>query len=79
MKKVITAVALVLCLTNCTKNQRAKRFGGTMYIDIPKRETFINATWKGEELWYTTKDSSGVMHFREHSNYGLIEGEVVFE
>lgn len=72
---------------SCTDNQRARSFGGTETINLPKGEKLVNATWKGEkgaaDLWYLTEpmDSTYIpktKHFREQSGYGIMQGTVIF-
>jgi len=84
MKKLLLALSLIAVLsTSCTKNQRAKNFGGkaTYYIDADKK--FVNATWKDDNLWILTRDrqSSDVKekyYFKEESSYGVMEGTIIF-
>lgn len=78
MKKLILLLTIVL--TSCTANQSAKKFGGTAHVTVPKNNIFINATWKGENLWYVTKDTiENKYYLREKSSYGVIEGKIIFE
>ena len=67
----------------CTKNQRAKQFGGTMEIEIPTNKKFVNATWKDDDLWYLTRDRKPgeepeTWTFEEDSSFGVLEGKVIF-
>jgi hypothetical protein len=80
MKKTILIIAVVLGLYSCTANVRARRWGGTEKIVLEDHEVLLNATWKENELWVLTKDTiSNVSHFREHSSWGVVEGEVQFK
>ena len=80
----VMLVGLVAFGTACTENARAKRFGGTMKVDIPPTEKFLNATWKDSELWYLTTQRSesdsekNVYIFQEDSSLGILEGKVIF-
>ncbi len=91
MKKLLILTMVVLAVlflaTSCTSNQRARAWGGTETVDLPKGEKLINVTWKGEkgaaDLWFLTEpmDSSYVpkkKYFRESSGYGIYNGTVIF-
>ena len=77
--KIISIIFLgILSLSSCTENERAKKFGGTMKVEISNKEKFINITWKGEDLWILTQDTiTKKFYFREDSPYGIIQGEVI--
>lgn len=81
MKKIL--LSLILLLASCTENSRAKKYGGTMTVDLPPNTAFVGATWKEDQLWYIyrprKKDETPVtttMH--EDSRFGIIEGKVLF-
>lgn len=83
MKKVILIIAMTTALVSCTENQRARNFGGTEKVNLPKGERLINATWRQDNLWYLT----GTMpegyvpqtySFKEKSSFGAMEGTVIF-
>ena len=81
MKKIILLLFLV---SGCTDNQRAKAFGGTATVDIPKGKKFVNATWKEESLWYVYRDAKEgeipeSFVLKEASSFGIIEGQVIFQ
>lgn len=85
MKKTAMFViaALGILLSGCTENQRAKSMGGTMTVTLPAGTKFVNATWKGEELWYLTRpmhtnESAETHAFKEKSSFGIVEGTVLF-
>ena len=46
MKKIITVLCFSLFLLSCTDNSRARRWGGSEKVELPKSHRFINATWK---------------------------------
>ena len=80
----ITSVFAMILMTSCTENQLAKGWGGTATVELPAGEKLIEATWKGEELWYLTRpmredESPETFKFQEKSSYGVIEGTVVFK
>lgn len=81
MKKYILIFSLLLA--SCTDNTRAKYYGGTAEVELPKDKKLISATWKDEQLWYLYTERSpseapkqSVLH--EQSKFGLVEGKVVF-
>lgn len=84
MRKIIFVLALgIFTLAGCTENQRAKKWGGTATINLPKGEKLVEATWKETSLWYLTKpmspqDSAQTYIFREDSDFGIIQGTVKF-
>jgi hypothetical protein len=84
MKKIAITIAIVASLSACTDNQKARLYGGTMEIELPKGTKIINATWKEAELWYLTRpmtsaDSAETITFQEKSGYGVSEGKVIFK
>lgn len=80
MGKFILAVALVVMATSCTDNSRARSWGGTEEIALSANEILLNVTWKGDQMWVLTQDTvSGTNHFREHSSWGVMEGEVILK
>lgn len=85
MKKVLLNLLLIIVIStmvfSCTENTRAKTFGGTATIVLPKGEKLINATWKDTNLWYLTRkrspsESIESYTFQESSSFGMVEGTV---
>ena len=81
MKKIILVLSLAtLIFASCTENARARHWGGTEKIELKKHEVLLNATWKESNLWVLTQDTiTKVNHFREHSSYGVMEGEILLK
>jgi len=80
MKRVFLALALVVVATGCTDNSRARSWGGTEEITLPENEVLLTVTWKGDQMWVLSRDTvSGTNHFREHSAWGVMEGEVILK
>jgi hypothetical protein len=80
MKKLILTVAILIAATSCTDNSRARSWGGTENITLKRNEVLLNVTWKGDEMWVLTLDTiNDVNHFREHSSWGVMEGEVILK
>jgi len=80
----ITSVFAMILMTSCTENERVKNFGGTQTIELPAGEKLIEATWKGDQLWYLTRpmrenESPETFKFQEKSSFGMIEGTVIFK
>ena len=78
---ILAGVAfLVLSLFSCTANERARNFGGTETVKLPKNRVLVNCTWKQDDLWLLTKDTTtGKMYFNEKSSWGMMEGEINFK
>jgi len=83
MKKILIIVGL-LTLLSCTDNQRSRSWGGTSEMELPKGEKLMMITWKGSDMWYlsrkmTPMDSVENYTFKQHSKWGIIEGEVIIK
>ena len=69
-----------IMLASCTENQRVKNWGGTEEISLKKNEIVLNVTWKETQMWICTKDTvTGIVYFREKSNWGVMEGTVIIK
>lgn len=80
MKKLILISAALFSLVSCTENARARRFGGTEEVSLKPNEVVLNVTWKENQMWICTKDTTtGVVYFREKSSLGLLEGTVILK
>jgi hypothetical protein len=80
MKKIILSILVSLTLISCTDNQRARKFGGTEEVKLKTNEVVLNVTWKGNEMWICTRDTTtGFVYFREKSNWGVLEGTVILK
>ena len=78
---VTTFLALLIIIsTSCTENQKARKFGGKEEIQLKPNEVLINVTWKESNMWVLTEDTlTHVKYFRENSNWGVFEGEIVIK
>ncbi|MDF2534009.1 MAG: hypothetical protein K0R18_166 [Bacillales bacterium] len=85
-KKIIVLIILanlaIGALVGC--NSVAKKMGGTINVDLPKGQKLVNVTWKDANLWYLTKqmkdgDIAETYEFKEDSNFGIVEGKVIFK
>lgn len=85
MKKLaLAAFLLAALLSSCTQQSRAKEWGGTATIDLPKGQKLVTVTWKQAEVWYLTRpmnslDSVETYTFKESSSFGIMEGEVIIK
>lgn len=73
---------IIIFLSSCTENARAKRFGGTIKYELDEGRKFENVTWKGEELWILTTEmeeshTPKTYVFEEKSRLGIVEGKVM--
>jgi len=80
MKKLLILFMGTIMLASCTENQRVKNWGGTEEISLKKNEIVLNVTWKETQMWICTKDTvTGIVYFREKSNWGVMEGTVIIK
>lgn len=80
VKKLLFIALFAFMMVSCTENQRAKTFGGTTEYQIPNGETFVNATWKDDDLWIITKDTvTNLIYMRECSSWGIFNGTVILK
>jgi hypothetical protein len=82
MKKLIVILLMFLCLTSCEQTI-TRTIGGTTKIELEPGEKLIEATWKGDDIWYLVEpmDSNYVPKtktFKESSRIGVLEGKVIF-
>lgn len=78
------AAFIVVGLTSCTENSRARTMGGTATIELPKNTELVNVTWKETQLWYLTRpmradETPETLTFKEKSSLGIVEGTVLFK
>lgn len=89
MKKLYLLSAIVAgglsmaCLTSCD-NHIARKFGGTVTVKVKKGYKVTEATWKDDQLWYFTEPMEDnyepkKKEFVESSEYGVLEGKVIFK
>lgn len=87
MKKLLAFlfIALFACsiVAGCTAQQRAKKYGGSAKIDLPPGKRLMEATWKGDDLWFLVRDREENERprsyvFSESSSWGMFEGQIVF-
>lgn len=76
---VILIAFVALFMLSCTKNERAKDWGGNATLNLPANQKLVNVTWKDCNLWYLTKpmtvnDVAETYYFTEKSAWGLMKG-----
>jgi uncharacterized lipoprotein YehR (DUF1307 family) len=80
MKKIFVIAIAAMSLASCTDNERARRFGGTEEVKLKPNEVVLNVTWKENEMWVCTKDTTtNTVYFREKSSWGVMEGTVILK
>jgi uncharacterized lipoprotein YehR (DUF1307 family) len=80
MKKIFVIAIAAMSLASCTDNERARRFGGTEEVKLKPNEVVLNVTWKENEMWICTKDTTtNTVYFREKSSWGVMEGTVILK
>lgn len=77
---VAAALSGVLAITGCDQLV-TRQFGGKQTIDLPCGKKLVNVTWKGNDLWFLTRDaqpneSFTGYKFNESSGLGVFEGTV---
>jgi len=80
MKKLFWGLLLLVLISSCTDNQRARKWGGTEEVTLQPNEMFINITWKNDDLWVITRDTlTGIYYAREKSSFGVMQGTIVIK
>ena len=77
MKKSILFGFVLLVLASC--NSITRNWGGDTKIELGPNERCVNVTWKKSDLWVLVQDTTKpkTFIFREYSNFGILEGEVI--
>jgi hypothetical protein len=57
--------------------------GGTTKIELEPGEKLVEATWKGDDIWYLVEPMDSdyvpkIKTFKESSKIGVFEGKVIF-
>lgn len=77
IKETILIAIFISMFISCTDNQRAKSLGGTETIELKPNHKFINISWKKDDLWVVTQDTTtGIFYCKEKSSWGLLNGEI---
>ena len=80
---ILAVIIVVLLCLSCTDTTRAKTWGGTVTIELPKEMKLLEATWKEGNLWYLIAPMEDEYIpqekvFQENSRFGMLEGTVKF-
>jgi hypothetical protein len=80
-KLMIVAILTGLMIASVGCQTAARKFGGSLTVDLPANEKLVNVTWKNDSLWYLTRpmtenDKAETYKFKEDSNFGVLEGTV---
>lgn len=81
---IIAAVIIAASLSSCSDQSRARKFGGTVKIDLPAHTKLVNAAWKESHLWLLTRpmhadETADTFEFTERSSWGILNGTVVIK
>ena len=84
MKKVLCLVVVItiaVLIVGCG-NTISKNFGGTVVINLEPNTKLEVITWKDDSLWTLTRpmkddEEAETYNYKQHSNFGVIEGEVI--
>lgn len=87
MKKLLILCASVMLILpiSCTENARVRKFGGKTTYNLNPNEELIQLDWKGDNLWILTSEADPhffkprTYSFKEKSNFGVIEGEIIIK
>lgn len=85
MKKIklfVAIIILVLFMCGC-KQTISRNYGGTTEIELEPGKKLVEVTWKNSDLWYLVEPMEPnyvpkTKEFIESSNYGILEGKVIF-
>jgi len=82
--QLVGLVLFTIILTvGCTEEQRAKKLGGDMTVNIKCGYKLFDVTWKTNNLWYVVRpmrpdDAPEIFTFIEQSSFNILEGTVTF-
>lgn len=81
---VIIMVFMLLMASSCTENHMARKFGGTVKVEVEPGYKVTSATWKDDDLFYFIEPmEEGYIpkekKFIESSSYGVLESTVIFK
>lgn len=80
MKKISLLIVLIAVVTLSSCNYFSKHFGGTVTVKVPVNCEVVNVTWKESSLWILYRDTTNnSLFFVEDSNFGILNGKVIFK
>jgi hypothetical protein len=86
MKYLMFLLLSLVLFAGCTQQDIARDFGGTIKVEIPADQKFLNITWKSTDksanLWVLTRnrvpsDTKDTYKFSESSSWGVLQGTVI--
>lgn len=82
LKLLLILIVFGITLQSCTKNERAKSWGGTADVNIESNYKVVNVTWKENDLWIlvrpmTPTDVPETLTFYEKSSWGVFNGKYI--
>jgi hypothetical protein len=84
MKKLALCLALACVVSaSACDNFIAKKFGGSMTVQLPIGQKLVTASWKDTDLWYLTRpmregEWAETSVLQESSTHGILNGKVMF-
>jgi hypothetical protein len=81
---MIALLLLAAVMIGCTENSRAKSYGGTANMELPRGKKLVVVTWKDDDLWVLTRpmhanEKAETYRFQEESSWGIWEGTYVIK
>lgn len=78
---ILFILILLPGLIACMDQKMARKFGGSMELELPANQKLEEITWKDDALWYLTRpmheDEEAETHtFQASSEWGVFEGTV---
>ena len=82
---IIIAIVLILAAVVFQffgSKAATKVWGGSTTIDLPQGRKAVTASWKDNSVWVITREAKDgekpeTLSYKEYSNYGVIQGEVI--
>ena len=83
MKTLPVLLLISILFASCTEQVRSRKLGGEVRVELPAGQRLVTATWKDADLWYLIRpaipdEPVQTYHFVESSQFGLLEGRVIF-
>lgn len=78
----ILLAAVLIMLTGCTQQERAKDWGGSYTLELAPGRKLVVVTWKESNLWVLTRpmvrgEVPETYELKESSSFGLLQGVVI--
>lgn len=86
MQKFLLVFLLILfaLISGCSQEDRAKRLGETITVELPVDQKLIEVDWSGNNAWYLTRpmsesDSAVTYTYQEKSSKGIFQGALIIK